>query len=773
MAQGKKAADAKQFVVTKECRTLLKDLVRTGKKAVVVKAQAAIIEAQNSGEIQLAVTKHGENRIDGCEKYDLGDGYRLVTVYVGEVGFFMYVGNHEDSQAWLDANKGMKITVGVDNNRIAFIPDPQTVSVDLSNTLNVEAKPELADQPLLKFSNDDTWKSFGLDQNDIDTLRSVTPEKWEDGEFADKTIYGLNDKYGDKVALLFLSLFTSAKNERNHEIQPIIDKFFGKRHLANPQEAVAAIASHENSDLILDFDDNDIIERLGESENWDDWMLFLHPDQKLYSKKDFNGPARLRGISGSGKTCVLVHRARYLAKKYGQPVRVITLTKSTERLISLMLSRLCGVERGNIHVSTVSSFVQDVWGYIDKGSMSSWSQAQEWQMDSAWDIAMPTAFKHPDFSESSFSAWPPSEFSFFVRKEAEYARGRLFDAELVKYLDPREFPRKGRGGKLTEKMRGIVFSAIDSYVKELEKKKIVDFEKISQTVCHIVSQSPSPKIPYRALLIDEVQDLTQIEMNIISHVQMTTGTTVNETENALFLAGDGAQAIFNRGFSFKKAGIDIANRSSLLKRSYRNTFEILRAAYALIEEHQFSDADEDDMGKPSEPHLSAQRGLPPKIVRCSNNRSEAWFIAQSINAFIKSGVTAGQICVLGPNKMRESVTRQLARFNVSVAELKDNVDFASHEVKMSTIESAKGHEFAVVFICGMNKGFLPAERSSGNETSKDAAKLYVAMTRARNSLFLTYSSNTQTDMPSEFLMTIQPHCDEYTWNEAGLLPVRE
>jgi superfamily I DNA/RNA helicase len=322
-------------------------------------------------------------------------------------------------------------------------------------------------------------------------------------------------------------------------------------------------------------------------------------------------------------------------------------------------------------------------------------------------------------------------------------------------------------------MRTIVYSAIYAYVSYLDDKKSADFEKIAQIVCRAAENAHSPKIPYRALLVDEVQDLTQMEMSIISLVHLTTGTTVNVTENSLFLAGDGAQAIFNRGFSFKKAGIDIANRSSLLKRSYRNTFEILRAAYALIEGHQFSDSDEDDMGRPSEPHLSAQRGLPPKIVQCSDIRAESWFIAQSINVFIRSGVTPGQICILGPTKLREAVAQQLNRFKISVVELKDDVDFASPDVKASTIESAKGHEFAVVYICGMNKGFLPTDRSSGNEISKDAAKLYVAMTRARNSLFLTYSSNSQTNMPSPFLLTIQAHCDEFDWKESGLVPIRE
>ena len=43
------------------------------------------------------------------------------------------------------------------------------------------------------------------------------------------------------------------------------------------------------------------------------WQLFLHPDQRALVQRSFSGPARLRGISGSGKTVVALHRAKRLA----------------------------------------------------------------------------------------------------------------------------------------------------------------------------------------------------------------------------------------------------------------------------------------------------------------------------------------------------------------------------------------------------------------------------------------------------------------------------
>jgi hypothetical protein len=46
---------------------------------------------------------------------------------------------------------------------------------------------------------------------------------------------------------------------------------------------------------------------------WDDWAVFLHPAQQEFVDRDFNGPARIIGSAGTGKTVVALHRAVRLA----------------------------------------------------------------------------------------------------------------------------------------------------------------------------------------------------------------------------------------------------------------------------------------------------------------------------------------------------------------------------------------------------------------------------------------------------------------------------
>jgi hypothetical protein len=48
---------------------------------------------------------------------------------------------------------------------------------------------------------------------------------------------------------------------------------------------------------------------------WEKWTIFLHPNQRELVTKSFNGPARVAGSAGTGKTVVALHRAAHLARE--------------------------------------------------------------------------------------------------------------------------------------------------------------------------------------------------------------------------------------------------------------------------------------------------------------------------------------------------------------------------------------------------------------------------------------------------------------------------
>lgn len=76
-------------------------------------------------------------------------------------------------------------------------------------------------------------------------------------------------------------------------------------------------------------------------------------------------------------------------------------------------------------------------------------------------------------------------------------------------------------------------------------------------------------------------------------------------------------------------------------------------------------------------------------------------------------------------------------------------------VVLMTIHLAKGLEFDEVFLAGVSEGLLPHGRSlsSKSELEEERRLMYVAMTRARKKLFLSFS-----DIPSRFLGDIPEDC---------------
>ena len=104
------------------------------------------------------------------------------------------------------------------------------------------------------------------------------------------------------------------------------------------------------------------LERLHDPLRFQDWMLFLHPGQQRVVEENFAGPALLTGVSGSGKTCVLVHRARELATRYSNgSILVVTLNRSLARLIQNLVKRLClDGEESRIDVLSFHDYLTDV-----------------------------------------------------------------------------------------------------------------------------------------------------------------------------------------------------------------------------------------------------------------------------------------------------------------------------------------------------------------------------------------------------------------------------
>ena len=107
----------------------------------------------------------------------------------------------------------------------------------------------------------------------------------------------------------------------------------------------------------------------------------------------------------------------------------------------------------------------------------------------------------------------------------------------------------------------------------------------------------------------------------------------------------------------------------------------------------------------------------------------------------------------------------------------DNMDDKSDIVTLMTLHSAKGLEFPIVFMVGMEEGLLPHQRSFASEAELEEERrlCYVGITRAKESIYLTHARSRrlfgQTDyrMPSRFIEEIP---EELLKREDAYQPLR-
>lgn len=106
-------------------------------------------------------------------------------------------------------------------------------------------------------------------------------------------------------------------------------------------------------------------------------------------------------------------------------------------------------------------------------------------------------------------------------------------------------------------------------------------------------------------------------------------------------------------------------------------------------------------------------------------------------------------------------SNQLSDFlaDVSLLSDQDDLENQNNQVALMTLHAAKGLEFPVVFLVGLEEGLFPLSRASMDESELEEERrlAYVGITRAREQLYLTNAvsrllyGRTQVNMPSRFI----------------------
>ncbi len=491
----------------------------------------------------------------------------------------------------------------------------------------------------------------------------------------------------------------------------------------------------------------------------EDWMIFLHPDQRELVDRRFSGPARVRGAAGTGKTVVALHRAAALAKRYHgaadhrktQPILFTTFIKSLPPVFENLYRKL-------------PTAVEDAVEFINIDKL-----AFRICCESGQQLKRINKTKTNELFDQAFAQvvrpgtplYRDGLTRYYLRDEVnEVLKGRGVES-LDEYL---ELDRTGRRARFTEAMRKQTWDLRQEYDRHLDKEGFVDFPDRIRRACNIARQLPEPT--YRAAIVDESQDITLVGLQLIR--ALVSGADAQDRTDALFIVGDGAQKIYPGGFTLAQAGLDVRGNSAVLRVNYRNTREIIETAMACAGSEPVDDLGDRYVRGDAAVDAVRNSGVPPCIVRASKYSDQVAFVVKEIQGARESqGLKFGDIGIFAAtNEKVDNLLKKFRRTRLShhFQKLRDftgqphDFDF----IKIGTFHRAKGLEFKMVFLFGISEKSFPKPKMPNQSDSEyneqralQVSELFVAMTRARDRLFLLSD-----DKPSLVLYDALDHLKE-------------
>ncbi|GAA1830308.1 UvrD-helicase domain-containing protein [Agromyces salentinus] len=483
------------------------------------------------------------------------------------------------------------------------------------------------------------------------------------------------------------------------------------------------------------------------------WRVFLHPDQRRYATRSYKGPFRLTGGAGTGKTVVLLHRAKHLAEQH--PTHRVVLTTYTRALADNLrrdlerldpdLAQASAPGHPGVLVRGVDQLVaavrdaagtgfgaaaQSVLGAVveSRGAVvandSGWDDA----VDDA-DVDLPAALRSKSFLS------------------VEYLQVILANRIVTKddYFTVR---RPGRGVALDRAKRAQVWAVVEQYRKNARIANRLSFAEVASVSAAWLegADGESPRTFADHILIDEAQDLTP------SHWRFLRAVTASGPDD-MFIADDTHQRIYGQPVVLSRLDIAIVGRSRRLTLNYRTTEQNLRYALGLLEGGTFIDAQGGEEGVAG--YRSSRLGPEPKSLPTQSASVQFAVLAAQVKSWLDAGVDGATIAVLTTsNNAAKDVHDALDHHGVASTIL-TNAKQSGDRPVILTMHIAKGLEFSRVILFDISEGSFPTPWSLKGVAAEDRddvmlrerSLLYVAASRARDELVVTWKGK-----PSELLL---------------------
>ena len=523
---------------------------------------------------------------------------------------------------------------------------------------------------------------------------------------------------------------------------------------AEPTDAdlIAGLRTRAARSTFTWLESDEDLRRAIEGLSFAEWQLFLHPQQRALVERRANGPMRVSGGAGTGKTVIAVHRAVELAKRDkagGQEPRILLTTYTrnladdlrrqvaqleprlpfTEKLSEpgVMVSGLDRVARMILQQAgaRISPIAQAVIGQ-PRGRVLTYPKDNVWQeVLTLMGDELPEGLRSADFLES--------EYELIVLPQRV--------TTLKQYLRVR---RPGRGVALDRSKRAAVWKAMERYRDRSADLGVTSFdEQLALAAAWLDHKAAlgTPR-PFRHVLVDEAQDLTPAHLQLLRAL-------VEPGPDDLFLAEDSHQRIYGKKITLSHYGIQVRGRSRRLTRNYRTTRQNLDVAFGILDPGTY-----EDMEGQAEEHryVSPRSGPEPLLLHATDRADELSKAAELLTVWLEQDRDSEDsapesIAILVRDRyQRDAVVNGLAQHGIEVRAVDREAAGRGRPVVM-TMHRAKGLEFRKVLLFDVSKNAIPrplrdqqySDADGDDALLRERSLLYVAATRARDQLAISWS----------------------------------
>ena len=485
------------------------------------------------------------------------------------------------------------------------------------------------------------------------------------------------------------------------------------------------------------------------------WQLFLHPQQRALVDRRTNGPMRISGGAGTGKTVVTVHRAAALAERdaeAGDEVRILlttytrNLADDLRRQVVQLAPTLPFAERIGEPGLLVSGLDRIARAVLQRaGDSIAQTAKQVIGRPRTRVLTLPDSKSNPWYEALALMGNELPEglrSADFLESEYELIVLPQRITTLRQYLRVR---RPGRGVALARDKRAAVWRAIESYRDRSAALDVVSFsEQLALAAAWLDAEAArgAPR-PFRHVLVDEAQDLTPAHLQLLRAL-------VDSGPDDLFLAEDSHQRIYGRKITLSHYGIHVRGRSRRLTRNYRTTRQNLDLAFGILDPGAY-----EDMEGRAEEHryVSPRSGPEPLLIHASDHDQEIKEAGALLDLWLEEDRDAGEegapetIAVLVRDRyQRDAVVTGLAQQGIEVRPVDREAVGRGRPVVM-TMHRAKGLEFRKVLLFDVSEDSIPrslrdqrySEADRTDALLRERSLLYVAATRARDQLAISWS----------------------------------